>query len=44
MDEREKDRIDMSHAKYYVLLDKKRYLAPVPANMDKVLDIACGTG
>ena len=44
MDEQEKDRIDMAHAKYFMLLEKKRWLAPIPANPQKVLDLACGTG
>ncbi|TVY46486.1 Secondary metabolism regulator [Lachnellula occidentalis] len=34
----------MAHAKYYMLLDKKRWLAPIPAKPQKVLDLACGTG
>lgn len=38
------DRIDMAHAKYFMLLEKKRWLAPIPANLHKVLDLACGTG
>jgi ubiquinone/menaquinone biosynthesis C-methylase UbiE len=44
MDEQEMDRIDMAHAKYFMLLEKKRWLAPIPANPQKVLDLACGTG
>ncbi|TVY32021.1 putative methyltransferase [Lachnellula subtilissima] len=44
MDEQEMDRIDMAHAKYFMLLDKKRWLAPIPAQPQKVLDLACGTG
>ena len=38
------DRIDMAHAKYFILLDKKRWIAPIPDNPQKVLDLACGTG
>lgn len=38
------DRIDMAHAKYFMLLEKKRWLAPIPPNPQKVLDLACGTG
>jgi len=30
MDELELDRIDMCHTKYYALLEKKRFLAPIP--------------
>jgi len=44
MDEQEMDRIDMAHAKYFILLDKKRLLAPIGPNPQKVLDLACGTG
>ncbi|CZR67430.1 related to methyltransferase [Phialocephala subalpina] len=44
MDEQELDRIDMCHAKYYALLNKKRFLAPLPKNPQKILDLGCGTG
>lgn len=44
IDEQEKDRIDMSHAKYYMLLNKRRYLAPISSNTQKVLDLGTGTG
>lgn len=44
MDEPELDRLDMCHAKYYVLLNKKRFLAPIPSNPQKILDLGCGTG
>lgn len=44
MDEQEMDRIDMAHAKYFILLDKKRWIAPIPRAPQKVLDLACGTG
>lgn len=44
MDEQEMDRIDMAHAKYYMLLEKKRWLAPISANTQKVLDLGCETG
>jgi hypothetical protein len=44
MDEREMDRVDMSHAKYFLLLDKQRYLAPIPEDTQRVLDLGCGTG
>lgn len=43
MDELEMDRINMAHAKYFILLDKRRWIAPIPANPHKVLDLACGT-
>ncbi|TPX14405.1 uncharacterized protein E0L32_005369 [Thyridium curvatum] len=44
MDDQELDRIDLCHAKYYALLDKKRFLAPIPSHPQKVLDLGCGTG
>jgi ubiquinone/menaquinone biosynthesis C-methylase UbiE len=44
MDEPELDRIDMCHTKYYALLEKKRFLAPIPKNPQKILDLGCGTG
>jgi hypothetical protein len=44
MDEQEMDRIDMAHAKYFMLLNKKRLLAPIGENPQKVLDLGCGTG
>jgi ubiquinone/menaquinone biosynthesis C-methylase UbiE len=44
MDEAELDRIDMCHAKYYALLEKKRFLAPIGENPQKILDLGCGTG
>lgn len=43
MDEQEMDRIDMAHAKYFMLLEKKRWLASIPTNLHKVLDLTCGT-
>ncbi|KAK4121430.1 S-adenosyl-L-methionine-dependent methyltransferase [Parathielavia appendiculata] len=44
MDDSELDRIDMCHAKYYALLNKKRFLAPIGENPQKILDLGCGTG
>ncbi|KAM3065323.1 hypothetical protein ACMFMF_011260 [Clarireedia jacksonii] len=44
MDEREMERIDMAHEKYYLLLDQKRFLAPIDPNLQRVLDLGCGTG
>ncbi|KFY08924.1 hypothetical protein V492_05788 [Pseudogymnoascus sp. VKM F-4246] len=44
MDEAELDRIDMCHAKYYALLEKKRFFAPIGTNPQKILDLGCGTG
>lgn len=43
MDDAELDRIDMCHAKYYALLNKKRYLAPI-SDPQRILDLGCGTG
>ncbi|KAK3903142.1 Trans-aconitate 2-methyltransferase [Staphylotrichum tortipilum] len=44
MDDVELDRIDMCHAKYYALLEKKRFLSPIGDNPQKILDLGCGTG
>jgi len=44
MDAKELDRIDLCHAKYYALLEKKRFLAPIPKHPHTVLDLGCGTG
>lgn len=44
IDDAELDRIDMCHAKYYALLEKKRFLAPIGDNPHKILDLGCGTG
>ena len=44
MDEPELDRIDMCHTKYYALLYKKRFLAPISKKPQKILDLGCGTG
>ncbi|KAH9222060.1 S-adenosyl-L-methionine-dependent methyltransferase [Leptodontidium sp. 2 PMI_412] len=44
IDEEELDRIDMSHAKYVMLLEKKLFLAPITESPQKILDIGTGTG
>jgi methylase of polypeptide subunit release factors len=44
MDKQEMDRIDLAHAKYFMLLNKKRLLAPIDENTQKVLDLGTGTG
>jgi hypothetical protein len=44
MDEPEMDRIDMAHAKYFLLLEKRRFLAPIPEDTQRVLDLGTGTG
>ena len=44
IDEEELDRIDMSHAKYGMLLGKRLFLAPITSQPQKILDIGTGTG
>ena len=44
MDDVELDRIDMCHAKYYALLEKKRFLSPIGPDPQRILDLGCGTG
>lgn len=44
MDDAELNRLDMSHAKYYGLLEKKRFLAPIGDSPQKIMDLGCGTG
>lgn len=44
MDNQELDRMELAHAKYYALLDKRRYLAPIGDKVQKVMDLGCGTG
>lgn len=44
IDEEELDRIDMSHAKYLMSLEKKLFLAPITAEPQKILDLGTGTG
>ncbi|KAF7952845.1 hypothetical protein EAE96_006070 [Botrytis aclada] len=44
MDGVEMDRIDMAHAKYFMLLEKKRFLALIDTDVQKVLDLGTGTG
>lgn len=43
-DEREQDRLDMLHCAITRLLGNKLFLAPIPSNIKKVLDIGTGTG
>ncbi|KAF4993046.1 hypothetical protein FGRMN_6734 [Fusarium graminum] len=43
-DEEEQERMDLVHHLYSLLLDKKLYLAPVPFNVQRVLDLGTGTG
>ena len=42
IDEEELDRIDMSHAKYGMLLEKKLFLAPITDKPQKILDLGTG--
>ncbi|KUJ06286.1 S-adenosyl-L-methionine-dependent methyltransferase [Mollisia scopiformis] len=44
IDEEELDRIDMSHAKYSMLLEKRLFVAPINPQPQRVLDIGTGTG
>jgi hypothetical protein len=44
IDEEELDRIDMSHAKYVMLMEKKLFLAPISPNPQSILDLGTGTG
>lgn len=44
MDDQELDRIDLCHAKYYALLEKRRYLAPITESPQRIVDLGCGTG
>jgi ubiquinone/menaquinone biosynthesis C-methylase UbiE len=44
IDEEELDRIDMSHAKYVMLMEKKLFLAPISKNPQTILDLGTGTG
>lgn len=43
-DEKELERCDMGHEKYYLLLENNRYLAPIGENPGHVLDLGTGTG
>ncbi|KIW77629.1 hypothetical protein Z517_07461 [Fonsecaea pedrosoi CBS 271.37] len=44
VDDYELDRIDMNHEKYTLLQNNKLFLAPLPPNPQKMLDIGTGTG
>ncbi|KAL2218104.1 methyltransferase [Thermoascus aurantiacus ATCC 26904] len=43
-DEQEQDRLDLSHHIYKMLLGGELYLAPIPENPQRVLDLGTGTG
>lgn len=36
--------MDICHAKYFALLEKKTFLAPIGENPQRILDLGCGTG
>jgi ubiquinone/menaquinone biosynthesis C-methylase UbiE len=44
VDEYELERIDMNHHKYTLLQNDKLFLAPLPPNPQKILDLGTGTG
>lgn len=44
MDDQELDRMDVCHSKYFALLDKKKFLAPITEDPSRILDLGCGTG
>lgn len=44
MDDKELERMDICHTKYFALLDKKHFLAPIGDNPQRILDLGCGTG
>jgi hypothetical protein len=44
MDEAEKDRMDMQHRKYELLLGDKHFLAPIGPTPQRILDLGTGTG
>ncbi|KAH3905008.1 hypothetical protein HBI56_217910 [Parastagonospora nodorum] len=43
-DETEMDRLDLQHHAFRLTLDGKLYQAPIPKNLQNVLDVGCGTG
>ncbi|KND91937.1 Phosphoethanolamine N-methyltransferase 1 [Tolypocladium ophioglossoides CBS 100239] len=44
MDEQELERMDICHAKYGALLDKRHFLSPIGEYPQRILDLGCGTG
>lgn len=44
IDDPELDRLDMNHAKYFLLYRKKLFLSPLGPDPQEILDIGCGTG
>lgn len=43
-DETEMDRLDLQHHAFRLTLDGKLYRAPIPKDVQHVLDVGCGTG
>ncbi|TAQ83533.1 hypothetical protein B7494_g8143 [Chlorociboria aeruginascens] len=43
-DERQNENLDISHHKFLLLLDGKLFLAPIPKDVKRVLDLGTGTG
>ncbi|KAI9708756.1 MAG: hypothetical protein M1820_003711 [Bogoriella megaspora] len=43
-DELELERLDFAHTIYYILLEKKHFLAPITDTPHKILDLGTGTG
>jgi ubiquinone/menaquinone biosynthesis C-methylase UbiE len=44
IDDDELDRLDLNHTKYQLMYGGKLFLAPIPDDPQKVLDVGCGTG
>ncbi|KAF4125428.1 23S rRNA U2552 (ribose-2'-O)-methylase RlmE/FtsJ [Geosmithia morbida] len=44
MDEQELERMDIAHTKYFALLEKHHFFAPIGDNPQRILDLGCGTG
>lgn len=44
MDQLEADRLDLQHHAFRLTLDGKLYRAPIPKDVQSVLDVGCGTG
>ncbi|KAF2672387.1 S-adenosyl-L-methionine-dependent methyltransferase [Microthyrium microscopicum] len=43
-DEAEQDRLDLQHHVFRISVDGKLFLAPIPKDVQSVLDVGCGTG
>ncbi|KEZ41752.1 hypothetical protein SAPIO_CDS6727 [Scedosporium apiospermum] len=43
-DERQQDAEDLMHEMYRIVLDNKLYVTPIGDNIQRVLDVGCGTG